>query len=257
MEKESKGLMILVAILLIIVVGLGGYITYDKLSSKDINQEKPNGKNNTTNVEDLTEAERLVKEFAYVLRYRSLDETDSTTDHENYIKILKAYSYMKTELVKLASVEKSCSTQSECAEVSKTYEIKYEDLNDSYKYLFGKNEKLPKNTYSFKPTAFKYDESTNKYIATPVVRQSGDIYYYGYKVNSAIIENNTLKVNVSYSDLPLYDGLDKGKSPYTGTIYNYDEIQKFVDAEYQQFDKYEFVFEYENGHYIFKDIVKA
>ena len=88
MEKESKGLMILVVILLIIVVGLGGYITYDKLSSKDINQEKPNGKNNTTNVEDLTEAERLVKEFAYVLRYRSLDETDSTTDHENYKKIL-------------------------------------------------------------------------------------------------------------------------------------------------------------------------
>ena len=251
MKRENKGLIILVVILLIIVVGLGGYIAYDKQSSD--NKEK----DNTTKVEDLTEAEHLVKEFANVLRYRNLDKTDGTADHENYIKILKAYSYTKTGLVELASVEKSCSTQSECAEVSRTYEIKYEDLNDSYKYLFGKNEKLPKNTYSFKPTTFKYDESTNKYIATPVVRQSGDPYSYGYKVNSATIERNTLKVNVSYSDLPLYEGLDKGKSLYTGTIYNYDEIKKFVDTEYQQFDKYEFIFEYEDGHYIFKDIVKA
>ena len=35
MEKNNKGLMILVAILSVIILGLVGYITYDKISEND------------------------------------------------------------------------------------------------------------------------------------------------------------------------------------------------------------------------------
>lgn len=64
MEKENKKLTVLVVILLIIVVGLGGYITYDKLSSKH-NDLEPIENKSTTKLDDS-------KDYIYDADYTEL-----------------------------------------------------------------------------------------------------------------------------------------------------------------------------------------
>ena len=265
MEKENKKLMVLVVILLITVVGLGGYITYDKLSSKDINQEKPNGKNNIVEKPeekdyDLTEANKLMDIYSGILRYREIDVEYGRQDYEESYKVSLAYDY--TANSKINSLNKQrCdkltnNNDNFCQEGRPLYTVKYEDINNTYKYLFGNDSEIVKKGYGLKQfRGLTYIEKEDLYIESGVWGVGTIIYYWGYKVNTAKVLGNELKINVSYSKL---NGVGvEVVSPYTGTIYGCNEIQKFVDAEYQQFDKYEFVFEYENGHYIFKDVVKA
>ena len=52
MEKKNTGLIVLVVVLSLLVVGLGGYIVYDKMLDKNINDAeisslKTNNKNRT------------------------------------------------------------------------------------------------------------------------------------------------------------------------------------------------------------------
>ena len=158
MEKENEKLTVLVVILLIIVVGLGGYITYDKLSSKDRIKdniiEKPEEKDY-----DLTEADKLVSIYAGLLTYREIDMEYDYKKHinENYYKAMIAYNNLSDD-------KKTVIKQEPCGFEVESYEIEYDDLNGSYKYLFGKNENLEKQNYysSMQPT-ISYDEATNKY----------------------------------------------------------------------------------------------
>lgn len=250
MAKENKRLTILALILAIIVIGLGGYITYDKLLSKDRIKdniiEKPEEKDY-----DLTEADKLVSIYAGLLTYREIDMEYDYKKHinENYYKAMIAYNNLSDDKKTVIKLEP-------CGYEVESYEIEYDDLNESYKYLFGKNENIEKqNYYSPMQPAIRYDEATNKYTESGVWCRSGASYFHGYKVNTAKVSGNTLKVNVSYSSLT-YSAHGPGRSPYTGIEYNYDERQKYVDNESQQFDKYEFIYEYEDDHYILKEIVK-
>ena len=45
MEKKNTGLIVLVVVLSLLVVGLGGYIVYDKMLDKNINDSDNKGKN--------------------------------------------------------------------------------------------------------------------------------------------------------------------------------------------------------------------
>ena len=45
MEKKNTGLIVLVIVLCLLVVGLGGYIVYDKMLDKNINDSDNKGKN--------------------------------------------------------------------------------------------------------------------------------------------------------------------------------------------------------------------
>ena len=260
MEKENEKLTVLVVILLIIVVGLGGYITYDKLSSKDKIKnniiEKPDEKDY-----DLTEANKLMDIYSGILRYRELSQEYGKQNYEESYKVSLAYDY--TANLKIVSLYKQrCdeltnNNDNYCQEGRPLYTVKYEDINNTYKYLFGNDSEIEKKGYILKQRfALTYIEKEDLYIELGTWGAGSINYYWGYKVNTAKVSGNELKVNVSYSKFN-GGGVYKVESPYTGTIYSCDEIQKFVDAEYQQFDKYEFVFEYENNHYIFKDIVKA
>lgn len=260
MKRENKGLIILVVILLIIVVGLGGYITYDKLLSKDRIKdniiEKPEEKDY-----DLTKADKLVSIYAGVLRYREVSQEYGKQDYEESYKVSLAYDY--TANSKIISLNKQrCdeltnNNDNFCQEGRPLYIVKYEDINNTYKYLFGNDSEIEKKGYVLKQRfALTYIEKEDLYVEAESWGAGSINYYWGYKVNTAKVSDNELKVNVSYSKLN-GGGVYEVESPYTGTIYSCAEIQKFVNAEYQQFDKYEFIFEYEDGHYIFKDIVKA
>ena len=45
MEKKNTGLIVLVVVLSLLVVGLGGYIVYDKMLDKSVNDTDNKGKN--------------------------------------------------------------------------------------------------------------------------------------------------------------------------------------------------------------------
>ena len=70
MEKENKKLTVLVVILLIIVVGLGGYITYNKLSSKH-NSLEPIENKSTTKLDGS-------KDYVYDADYTELYNNEHT-----------------------------------------------------------------------------------------------------------------------------------------------------------------------------------
>ena len=59
MEKKNTGLIVLVVVLSLLVVGLGGYIVYDKMLDKNINDSDNKGKND--NIIDKNDKMRLLK----------------------------------------------------------------------------------------------------------------------------------------------------------------------------------------------------
>ena len=63
MEKKNTGLIVLVVVLSLLVVGLGGYIVYDKMLDKNINDSDNKGKNDNIidkNDKDWTQNDDLM-----------------------------------------------------------------------------------------------------------------------------------------------------------------------------------------------------
>ena len=59
MEKKNTGLIVLVVVLSLLVVGLGGYIVYDKMLDKNINDSDNKGKND--NIIDKNDKNEVAK----------------------------------------------------------------------------------------------------------------------------------------------------------------------------------------------------
>lgn len=250
---------VVITILAIMVVGLGGYLAYDKVM-----QNKGDIKNNIQEEEfDLDEARRLVDIYAGILKYREIDQTYNyeNNQYEESYKAMLAYDNVSSSKISYVNdyICKQLTNDDNFCEFGRPLNsVKYEDINTSYRYLFGKQSSLEKKDYARnKLPGLLYIEKEDLYIEYTVWKTSGITYFWGSKVESAKVSGNELKINVLYSSL-LPFRIDKTKSPYTETEYGItaEEIQKFVDAEYQYFDKYEFTFVQDVGHYVLKDIIK-
>lgn len=253
---------VVITILAIMVVGLGGYLAYDKVM-----QNKGDIKNNIQEEEfDLDEARRLVDIYAGILNYREIDQTYKyeNNQYEESYKAMLAYDNVSSSKISYVSeyICKQLTNDDNFCEfhyrTDPLHSVKYEDINTSYRYLFGKQSNLEKKNYARKQQpGLLYIEKEDLYIEYNSGPYTGITYFWGSKVESAKVSGNELKINVLYSSL-LPFRIDKTKSPYTETEYGItaEEIQKFVDAEYQYFDKYEFTFVQDVGHYVLKDIIK-
>ena len=259
MEKENKRLKLLSKILLVIVVILGSYIVYDKLMGEGTNTEK--AEENVEKDFDLDAAEQLLSIYSGILSYREYEQESQKEGAEEAYKAMLAFNFTRNAVIKsvdysLSSCE-SIADHDFCSSTNSWTYGQYDDINETYKYLFGSNLSLEKKNYSTMrgTQLLQYYEKGDHYVRA-TLNSSGYPIIGVYKIIGAKVSGEELKINVAYSKLETQNW-EYGKSPYTDKTYKWSEKQNFIDEELQYFDEYNFIFENENGHYIFKDVVKT
>ena len=274
-EKKNTSKNIIIAILVILVLLLSGFIVYDKVIN-----EKVENDDNSSVVEketmNLESAKKLIDKY-YL---------DTYPEHNTFI--VGMTENMKKEIVmdqvpKKSILKRSCESikgfkeeNGECVSVDEnsfdiTYgsEIQFEVLNAINKELFGKSENFEKKDFDIGLTSWRYDATSNSFIAftTPRGMEFGP-FYSNYFVKNVEENKGSLKVKVGYLFLKnIYDDFDdeallstniKGEN----VTYKYSDTQKNTFEEelkkkyLDKLDTYEFTFKFEDDHYVFVDLKK-
>lgn len=135
-------------------------------------------------------------------------------------------------------------------------QVNYNDLNETYKYLFGSDKNIDRKDAEsgYNGYLLAYSNLNNSFIELEI-QSSWFGAYNIYVVDSTKIKDDKLIANVLYSN-PSEFNFEEFKSPYSDVWYKYEEKQKYIDENLKYFDKYEFIFKYENNHYILSNIAK-
>lgn len=142
---------------------------------------------------------------------------------------------------------------------STSRQFSYEDVNTTYKKLFGSKLEAPKETISVYLLPFVYLKDKNIFVELSMDTGDG-----GYPVVSGILDYNKdgNKLYVTYGIARAEDDqhlkLSDGSSVKISVDWNnYDEtMKKYFDKYKDKLFKYKLVFENENNNYVFKTIEK-
>ena len=235
---------IVIAVLTIIVAGLLVFVIFNANTKKmEIEEEKI----------EVSEAKELVDKFVPLIAYG-----------DGY-KVFIAYSNVdKNKFDIVGNCEEYGGVEIGCNSTN-TEEISYEELNETYQYLFGKNNALSRTSYyvgsmdlnhnRVRKSPILYSPVSDKFIM-PDLLATGMNALYAYEVNNAEIKNEKLIIDVLYSFADVGSTLDSFKSPYTQKEYKFGKEQEFINNEKENFGSYQFILEKEDNHYIFNKIIK-
>ena len=229
-KKSSKGLTILIIVLIVCVLGLGGYIVYDKVLSKNKEIENNNNTPSTTKKEENINLDNSDKNSIlekYILENINLESDYEVLNNEEYETLVKKYEDDANNIIENeneVAINNTISTEINWKEVSKYVDnkeltskmtensklksVKYDDLLKTKKQLYGENSILEKQNLDYGNCSdYIYIEKLNIYIAN----------YEGCGLNTSeepiikkiIKQNNTLFVFVNtynYTDFesPIY-----------------------------------------------------
>lgn len=265
---------VIITILAILVLGLGGYLVYDKVVNKEtpsINKNEEKQEEVKEESYDLVEAKKLVDKYylnhffggnsfnGYTdevkiwLAYNSLSETQQSTVNcaelyegkENVTKDPQGY---------ILENKRTCDGE------AKT--VTYDNMSKAYKSFFGNNVELKKEDIS----QFDYNEEKDIFILLGCRCGGADTSIYIYDVKTAKQIGNNLIVEVGYS--VIIDNYYNGESHYysnvdSSVIYTLDEVNQeefednFIKKYLDVMDTYKFTFVKENDHYILDTAVKV
>ena len=277
--KTDKNYIVVIIICVLVILGLIGYITYDKLglgnkpksSSLKIEKEKDY---------DLEKAKKLIDKY-YIEREDSNSFLDGMPDEVRNIIAIRNMPYKDVKENTCLSIYKDEATakKDESGKFTVTLKIDstedkiggcddnyvnyygYDDINDSYNYLFGKSSNLPKSDFEYKNDLYDYVDSQN--IFTQLSCRCGGVYYkyYKYLVKDAKVKGDTLTIIVPYIDM---ETIYKDNTAFVKTTiedeeltYKYTDTQtdtftkEFFEKYIDKLDRYTFTFKYEDDHYIF------
>ena len=268
---------IVIIILSVIILGLGGYLVYDKVIDKDVN----NNNEEETNVEhkeedyDLALAKELVDKYydAYQAG-SSFDNMDETAMLKNaFFKAQKDYSckelYENDERATGYEFERDTGnpvsyrveiddkTHLLCGYYS--HIVSYENMNKIYKELYGKNLEVEKQRFGYRPTTIYYDPKHDVFALSQFQGGSGYQEEKFYDVKSAKIVEGQLIIDIGYEIFTPCDGEKLCSSNYLKAFtYNTTMNESdFIKENLNDFDTYRFVFEKEDDHYILNSYVKV
>ena len=294
-KKSGKGSIIIIVLLVLIILGLCGYICYEKgvFEKLGITKEKTEEKNSKTTDSDkdysTAKAKELIDKYYVEMLWDNIytDETgyDGMTkdvvtinnivnskkkigscfyfyeNNPNAIKDGQSYS------VKLNSSEFSIKTGGGCDTGTADY-YEYKDLNSVYKDLFGKDQEMPKSDFSKWGRVFDYMEDKDVFVQLDCRCGGAEgPHYRNYFVQNAKVKGDTLTVNVGYVSMKASDN-DPDDPMLSATIkgeevsYKYSETNKdtfekeFTDKYLDKLDSYEFTFKYDDDHYVFVKMEK-
>ena len=187
-KKSSKGLIMLIIVLIICVIGLGGYIVYDKVLNK--NKQITSTNNNTTpstkkeeNINlDNSDKNRTLE--TYISQNIDLESSYEVLNNEEYETLVKKYEDNANNIIENeneVAINNTISTEINWKEVSKYVDnnslisrmtensklksVKYDDLLNTKKQLYGENSILEKQNFSYgNCSEYIYIEKLNIYI---------------------------------------------------------------------------------------------
>lgn len=279
-NKKNTGFIVAIIILAILVVGLVGYVVYDKMSNNnDKNQESgiedvTNKENdNNSNIDDnsaLGIADLIVKSY-YDSSKTLFDDVFSKGLDDNMkaliaIRNTTGVSEDCDDLYKNSGVKKFTGGEDYqidyngneigvCETNAEAY--KYDDVNDSYKKLFGQSQNVAKNKIVM--NLISYDFVNDKFVKLQTYGGTDSRPISVYKVASAKLKDGILTVQVLYKRLEL-EIQDDGYLYYKEDKFNDSTLDNFInnfaDKYKSDMDTYEMVFKLESAHYILESVIK-
>ena len=265
----KKVIITILIILAILVLGLSGYLVYDKLIDRDVESPIPEEKN------ELNEAKQVLEKFV-------IPENKGNVFKDGYTlqnKMILAYLNLSNE--KMSDV--SCKTiynnlsmnefseyqvnlslegfsQGYCSDV--TSAINYDDLNQSYKELFGNNQELPKVDFNYGFDLYDYNESTNQFILLSCNCGGRTSGFVVYGIKNVRVDGEELTISVAYTEFLESESLETYETIINNNkvVYNSSEVSEsnfeknFLDKYLNDMTEYNLIFVKQNGNYILKEL---
>ena len=269
----KKGVIIVLSLL---VVGLGGYIVYDKCLNKTENTKTEEKKDNVVSLYvDDPIVKKIYSRFD-ILPFKGMSNDGDSDQFGYFFKKEKTLasdvpvSYkISVALLSMYDDEKYIKAFSDVS--IEEVEIKNEDLENKIREIFGntsfKNENLPTIVYG--QPSFSYDEGCGCYVACKSCGFGGPYFISAssYVVKAEMINNKILNIyvkpefvkwsksNIATSDYPGYVYSDVNMTNLVATFNNeYEENHKsYAD----KLDTYKFSFEKDGSNYYFKSVEKV
>lgn len=216
--KKKKNNTWIIVVLVILVLGLGGYLVYDKVITKDVKEEvKEDSSKQKSKDFDLVEAKKIVDKYISNHWQRenmfegSITEEDKIVLAINYTESTKInynceeafpninmpegddYFIIETDNFWGACVDNSAGDDH-------YYDLvhTYDEVNKTYKELFGNGQELPKKMVSLYTYRYAYSEKYNAYITLSCECGGAFPPRSYYDVIKAVEKDNTLEVFINY-----------------------------------------------------------
>ena len=260
---------IVIIILSILVLGVGGYLAYDKVLEKE-----------ETNVNNKNEEEVIEKEnYAIMARNYIDDVIDMWVSDPLYSLSSNGLDERMKLLMAISNVKRSSAVLCQNAFDIESNQLGYFDepvscriddnlslfdydlVNKEYKNLFGTSENAQKVDASGN-MAYKYLNKLNGYVELSMSFSRGTSLYY-YEIEEVDVVDNKLKITISYltyhySDLNALESyLDSYSYIIGDTTYREktkDEVIKAYNENKKELPNLTFNYEKEDGRYILKSV---
>ena len=275
---------VVIVILVMLVLGLGGYLVYDKVIDKGIEKES---KEETAEKEyDLEEAKKLVDNViptddVYLVFKGFYNFFEMDTEDYKQLSVLDSYNgFQKLETTgDIKYVECDNLSNNFCNNsdqyITHYIEIDYDKVNEKYHSMFGSNSDMPKKDIKRGISWYEYDDKNNKFIQLFFNAGTGGEYLPWltvYKVKTAKIKGEKLVITLkaielelnSYTDGDTYEYyyLNKNykltKDGAEMTTKDYENIkEEILEKEEESLGTYEMTFIKENGKYYYSDMIRV
>ena len=267
---------VIIILLCLLVLGLGGYLAYDKFFNKlDNNTEEEIVEKDF----DKVEAKKIVDKYYYGYVSNNLF-TNGMTDYAKFYITLKDLNAKKVSCDEIyennsrAKKDESYGNSSYtvtldsgllayCDDTTET--LSYEEVNKEYKYLFGKDQEVKKSSKKLFISTYDYDENGDKFVSLNCRcgMEFGPFQYSSYVISSAKEYGNTLTLDVGYFEIKTSDeekyysyeisgNREFSRGDFDSPTFDSD----FFNQYSEKIPKYRLTFEKEDNHYVFKNLVK-
>lgn len=279
---------VIITVLSVLVFVLGGLLIFNinkepnkELNDKELNDKESNDKETVNQEEqfDLEVANELVDKYAYISLATNIFENglsdelmmiialESIPNNKSFVSSCDSL-YKNKEKASFVAGEYSVNLGEEqqgfCRTATK--KIRYDSINEHYKFLFGETKEAPQKNVNLSPSIYEYDQNSNSFIELNCNCGGIDPSIHMYKVKNAKLNKDKLTIDVGYYLLKAYMNNDTSKYEYKSELNNktYSNLEineegfkeQFISENLNKMDTYEFNFKKEKGHYILENVIK-
>ena len=280
---------VVITILSVLVLGFGCFIIYDKVINKEEKKENSvvdnvkgsEGENNNSAIEekdfDLVEAKKLIDKFyggqLFNFFYNGYNESTKSHFAATFIKA------EELDMLNISNLDAFECSDNVSIQTNHTYSCKlknsslytalipnkvsYNDMNASYKRLYGNDQNISKGSISIDSgRRYIYINEIDSFIEASIYG-GGDGSFVGaqvYGVKSAKLSGNKLVIDVGYGFYgPKSNGvvleIANGEE-ITLTDSETENTEALVNKYLDRLTTYEFEFLYEDGLYKLRNVTK-
>lgn len=260
---------VIIIILVILILGLSGYLVYDKLLVSTDNEESNNDKKLEGETFDLAEAKTIIDKYLNSDMRNIIERIEETNlDEETRLAMVlnsleSDVNYRCDELFEnvgeYGDIGSTFYRMGWVCEQREDSQYTYSNVNEQYKKFFGSSENALKQNILYRYEAYAYSDIKNLYVSLqpmfgPILSNS-----YYYEVKEALTTNSELKIKIAYltyKENALLDekGISYEMDNIEYTVDTKDEIKQIYVQNEQKLPTLTFIFENENDNYVLKRV---